>query len=135
YIDYVSHELGHQFGGNHTFNSTTSACGGGNRAGSAAYEPGSGSTIQAYAGICGADNLQPNSDAYFHAKSLEEMSTWIAGTGGACITGTASDHAAPVIDAGSLPAAGLTIPVQTPFALSAAATDAGGDPLTYNWEQ
>jgi len=134
YIDYVSHEMGHQFGGNHTFNSVTSYCNG-NRAGSAAYEPGSGSTIQGYAGICGADNLQSNSDPYFHAKSLEEINTWLGGTGGACAAGTPSDDAAPVIDPASLPPAGLTIPMQTPFALSAVATDADGDPLTYNWEQ
>lgn len=134
YIDYVSHEMGHQFGGNHTFNSTTSGCSG-NRASTAAYEPGSGSTIQAYAGLCGVDNLQSNSNPYFHSKSLEEMGTWIDGGGGNCTVATPSDHAAPEIDPDSLPPANLTIPHRTPFALSAVATDADGDVITYSWEQ
>jgi hypothetical protein len=133
YVDYVAHEMGHQFGGNHTFNSTTSNCGGGNRANSAAYESGSGTTIMAYAGICGADNTQPHSDPYFHAKSLEEINTRLTGSGGACSASVNGTDAIPTID--TLPMPGLTIPIHTPFALTAAASDIDGDALTYNWEQ
>jgi hypothetical protein len=132
-VDYVAHEMGHQFAGNHTFNGSGVNCSGGNRSASSAYEPGSGITIQAYAGICGNDNTQPNSEDYFHRRSLNEMLAFTtnAGTGASCGTLTTTGNNAPTVTT----TAAFTIPQQTPFKLTASGTDPDGDTLTYLWEQ
>ncbi len=132
YIDYVAHEMGHQFGAEHTYNGTTSSCSG-NRSQSSAVEPGSGASIMGYAGICGGENLQSNSDAHFHARSISAIDSYTSSNSGSCSTTlTAANPNQPVASAG----ADHSIPSGTPFMLTATAHDDDvGDTLSYNWYQ
>lgn len=124
-IDYVAHEMGHQFGANHIFNNSCN----GNRSNTTSVEPGSGSTIMGYAGIC-PPNVQSNSDAYFNAISLAEMKNFIQGWG-SCSVNISNGNTKPTIT--SIP--NYTIPKGTAFVLRGNGTDADGDQLTYCWEQ
>ncbi|TRX38676.1 T9SS type A sorting domain-containing protein [Flavobacterium sp. ZT3R18] len=120
-IDYVAHEMGHQFGGNHTFTHS-------NEGTIAQVEPGSGSTIMGYAGITSLD-VQPHSDAFFHAVTIQQITNNIKSK--TCSVNTATGNSVPTASAGL----DYTIPKSTPFMLTGAGTDANGDNLTYNWEQ
>ncbi|MCB4235869.1 PKD domain-containing protein [Kaistella anthropi] len=82
-----------------------------------------------YAGITGATDVQAHSDAYFHYYSIYQVQNNL--TSKTCAVETAVANTPPVITA--MP--DITIPKGTAFVLSAQATDAEGDPLTYTWEQ
>lgn len=123
-IDYVAHEMGHQFGGNHTQNNSC------NRNNATAMEPGSASTIMGYAGIC-SPNVQNNSDDYMHAVNLQEIASFVTGNGNSCATIIPMSNSAPVID----PSPSHTIPAGTPFVLEVEASDAEDNFLSYCWEQ
>ncbi|NOR27820.1 MAG: T9SS type A sorting domain-containing protein [Lutibacter sp.] len=122
-VDYVAHEIGHQFGGNHTWTFN------GNEGTNAQMEPGSGSTIMGYAGITGATDVQSHSDAYFHAITIQQVTNYVKST--SCQTNTATGNNVPTALAGG----DFTIPKSTPFMLTGDGTDADGDGLSFCWEQ
>ena len=121
-VDYVAHEMGHQFGGNHVQNN---AC---NRNDATAVEPGSGSSIMGYAGIC-APNVDTKSHDNFHSTSLAEMKSWIDGQ--SCHTVIPWANNAPVVNT----VMNKTLPISTPFVLTGVAVDQDNDPMLYTWDQ
>lgn len=134
FYDLAAHEFGHMLGAYHSFNGNELNCAGSNRDASSAYEPGSGSSLMSYAGICGSQNVQNDGDTYLNAGSTESIFNWFTFVGGyfpACGGTISTSNSAPTISA----PASFTIPHSTPFALTATASDPNGDPLTYCWEQ
>ncbi len=128
-IRYLSHELGHQFGAGHSFNGVNGNCFIGYMGGSA-YEPGAGSTIMSYQGLCAEDNFGGGLDPMFNQGALEEIASFIA-TFGTCATATTTANHAPDVDAGP----DRVVPLATPFMMSATASDPESDPLTFSWEE
>lgn len=122
-VDYVAHELGHQFGGNHTWTFN------GNEGTNVQMEPGSGSTIMGYAGITGATDVQANSDPYFHAATIQQITDYVKTT--SCQIDMNTGNAPPSANAGS----NYIIPRGTPFTLTGSGTDPEGNQVTYCWEQ
>ncbi|WP_299889010.1 GEVED domain-containing protein [uncultured Lacinutrix sp.] len=120
------HEIGHQFGANHSFNNSC----GGNRLDEGAVEPGGGNSIMAYTGC--APNTENTQYVFFHAKQIDEMWNHIVNTAG-CGTTKSVGNSAPTASIGG----NYTIPRSTPFILEGSATDVNtaADQLTYTWNQ
>lgn len=122
------HEIGHQFGANHTFNGQGGNCT--SQLGDQ-FEPGSGTTIMSYKGQCSAaQNLTGIADNYFHIRSLESILLGIS-LQPTCGTTTTLTNTIPVVNAGL----DYTVPANTPFLLKASASDANNDSLTYTWDE
>ncbi|HOY06625.1 MAG TPA: M12 family metallo-peptidase [Saprospiraceae bacterium] len=131
----VYHEIGHQFGMNHSYNSSIPVCT--TRNPGTSVEPGSGATIMSYGFTCGSDDYESTYGPIlqFHTVNYEEAYTYFTNTspgwGGSCPTNTSTGNSLPSI---SMPSA-ITIPNQTPFSLTGSATDPNGsDALTFCWE-
>ena len=133
FVGYVSttlHELGHHLNSGHTWNSCAPSQG--NRSGSQAYEPGSGSTIMSYSGLCGNDNLGAD-DMYYHISTLLRIEGITRGSGSGCAQKISTDNHKPDVN---IPLEdGFVIPIRTPFELTGEAMDMDGDTMLYCWEQ
>ena len=130
-VTIVSHEVGHQLGASHSFSDNENGSCAGNRSDQTAAEPGSGTTIMSYSGLCDPNNVNGSiTDAYFHYMNLAQMKAVLLGS--SCGTIVASGNATPVISHMQQ----ITIPHSTPFVLTAEATDANNPTtLSYCWEQ
>ena len=121
----IRHEMGHQYGALHTYNADNCA---GPATASTAYEPGSGTTVMSYAGICGSSsNIISTNDLYFHQISLDQMWTNITSGISQCAVQTPSGNSAPTAEAG----ANYVIPIGTPYKLTGVSTDIDGTKHTY----
>lgn len=125
-IDYVAHEMGHQYGGYHTMNTCSRS---GN--GQTEVEPASGSSVMGYAGICSV-NVQSNSDAHFIFNNIRDISSNVQTGNSTCGAITNLTNNPPTANAGS----NYTIPKSTAFILEGIGTDPDGiGSLTYEWCQ
>ncbi|GAB3574957.1 reprolysin-like metallopeptidase [Hymenobacter daeguensis] len=129
-VKYVCHEFGHQFGAHHIFNSNAAINCGPNRTAATAWEPGSGSTLMSYSGLCPGQDIQSDSDPYYNIGSYEEMRAFIVTT--SCAVTAASGNTPPAV---SVPPGSPTLPIGTPFRLTASGADADGDALVYSWQE
>jgi len=145
FLSIVAHETGHQFGADHTFNSNDPAFCSPSINAATSYEPGSGSSLMAYPGVCPVGgsigqnltdafgNILNDSDPYFHTRSLEQMVAFITVSGNSCASGSSTGNTPPTANASVCST--TSIPTNTPFQLTGNHTDSNNDAVTYCWEQ
>ncbi len=129
----VAHEMGHQFSALHNFN----LCDMENESPSTGYEPGAGSTVMCYSGASTCNNywLQPKDDDYYHNNAILRINAFSRdpNAGGSCAQTQSIPNDPPSVN---IPLeGGFTIPIETPFELTAQGSDPNGDDITYCWEQ
>jgi hypothetical protein len=129
----IYHEVGHQFGMSHSYNSSIPVCT--TREPGTSVEPGAGATIMSYGFTCGSDDYESNYEPIlqFHTVNYQQAYAYVSNPApgyGGCSTNTSTGNNLPVVS----PPANKTIPKSTPFSLTGSATDADGDALTYCWE-
>ena len=121
-LDFVLHEVGHQFGATHTYAYDPEPFG-------VSSEPGSGSTIMSYAGFVSGENMQRHSDPYFHYHSIQDVESYVDNV--SCHSNVNSSNQKPTVSAGE----DYYIPKGTAYYLEANGFDSDNDNLTYCWEQ
>lgn len=132
-LSIMYHEIGHQLGAPHSFYGTSFNCV--NRSVNFGYEPGSGTSLMAYGGLCQQSgsctynhNITPTANPiYLHASSLGFITS--RSTTQTCGTISSQSNDIPVV---VVPSA-KSIPISTPFIISGSATDS--NPLSYHWEE
>ena len=144
-IGMFAHEIGHQFGASHSMNGINGNChpSNGGRSSGNSIEPGAGSTIMAYSEICpiGGNPGDPGVDNYpgcagpidtgtFLFHSILQMENAIQNSS-TCATMTPTGNVVPDVEAGTA----KTIPINTPFELTATRIDTDTDAVTYSWEE
>ena len=121
----ASHEFGHQYGGLHVQSSANCR----SAYGLQEVEPGSGSSIMGYAGIC-SPNVQNNPDDYFNYVDIRDVAQWTINDS-SCAQLTGLPNAAPSANAGM----DFTIPKSTAFVLEGSGSDTDGDQISFCWEE
>lgn len=127
YIGTFSHEIGHQFTAGHTFNNCPPHMD--QVAVFSSVEPGSGSTIMSYNGICNSSNVPDGELLYFHSHSVIQMREYIESL--SCGSSEVINRSIPTVSAGL----DYIIPANTPFLLVGSTSDTTDESLSFTWSQ